>query len=377
MLTAYDENFCHQTTTTFDHVSDTSEYWRENQWACLYDETGEIFISAVFGVSPNRNVMDGSAQLTLNGKTQYTVRASRELRPNNADITVGPLAYEVIEGLHSVRWVLGENDQGISWDIVFESTMPPREEQPQFARSRGRVTENMCRWAQTGRVKGWVKVEGKTYQITPDKWIGHRDRSWGVRWHPNFNYAEAQLQPPEPFRGLTFDWNTFQFKDWWLLSQRRELFNGQRAHFSGGITYAYDLNKPATNLIDEKVEFELEPGTKQLKRGRIIYTTDMRDEIVIDFKVITTIYIHAAGYWPYKGFKLGAWMGENWTDSEKVDITDPAVVQTMEEAPLFMVECTCGDDTSTGMIQFGVHGNHYMYWPEGSDEKRSQAQGKA
>ena len=91
MLTAYDENFCHQTTTTFDHVSDTSEYWRENQWACLYDETGEIFISAVFGVSPNRNVMDGSAQLTLNGKTQYTVRASRELRPNNADITVGTL----------------------------------------------------------------------------------------------------------------------------------------------------------------------------------------------------------------------------------------------------------------------------------------------
>jgi hypothetical protein len=124
MLTAYDEHFCHQTPTTFDHVADSSEYWRENQWACIYDESGKIFISAVFGVSPNRNVMDSSAQLTIDGKTQYTIGASRELRPNNADIKVGPMEYQVIEGLHSVRWLLAENEYGISWDITFEASVP-------------------------------------------------------------------------------------------------------------------------------------------------------------------------------------------------------------------------------------------------------------
>lgn len=367
MLSKYDENFCHQTPTTFDHVADSSEYWRENQWACIYDVSGKIFISAVFGVSTNRNVMDASAQLTLDGKDQYTIRASRELRPNNANIEVGPMEYQIIEGLHSVRWILAENAYGISWDITFESTMPPREEIPQFDRSRGRLKENMCRWAQAGRASGWVKIEGKTYEVTPDKWVAHRDRSWGVRWHPNFNFAEMQLQPPEPFHGLTFDWNSLEFKDWWVLSQRREAHDGELVHFSGGISYSHEQNRPATNLIGEKVEFELIPGTKQLKSGTITYMTESFEEIVISFKVITSIFIHAAGYWPYKGFKLGAWMGENWIDGEKVDLNDPSEVKNMEEAPLFMVECQCGDEKGTGMIQFGVHGNHYMYWPKQTD----------
>ena len=364
MLSKYDEYFCHQTPTTFDHVADSGEYWRENQWACIYDKTGKIFISAVFGVSTNRNVMDASAQLTLDGKTQYTIRASRELRPNNADIAVGPMSYEIIEGLHSVRWVLAENEHGISWDITFEATMPPREEIPQFARSRGRLKENMCRWGQTGTATGWVKIEGETHVITPEAWKAHRDRSWGVRWHPNFNFAEMQLQPPEPFLGLTFDWNSLEFGDWWVLSQRREAHDGELVHFSGGITYAFHKDRPATRLVGEKVEFELVPDTKQLKSGRITYLTETGDEIIISFNVITAIFIHAAGYWPYKGFKLGAWMGEKWMDVEKVDISNPEVFRQMEEAPLFMVECQCGDEKGTGMIQFGVHGNHYMYWPK-------------
>jgi hypothetical protein len=55
-----------------------------------------------------------------------------------------------------------------------------------------------------------------------------------------------------------------------------------------------------------------------LKAGRIVYTTEDGNEIVITFNVITAILIHAAGYWLYKGFKLGAWMRENWIDGEKV-----------------------------------------------------------
>jgi hypothetical protein len=57
-------------------------------------------------------------------------------------------------------------------------------------------------------------------------------------------------------------------------------------------------------------------------------------------------------------------MGESWIDGENVDATDPEEISHMEEAPLFMVECQCGDDKGTGMIQFGVHGNHSMYWPK-------------
>lgn len=368
MLTKYDELFCHQTPTTFDHVADSGDGWRENMWACAYDVSGKIFLGAFFGVSTNRNVMDSCAQLTMDSKTQYNIRASRQLQPNNSEITVGPMSYEVIDGLRAVRWSLAENEYGISWDVRFDASMPAREEVPQFARSRGRLRENMCRWGQTGRAEGWVKVEGKTYEINPDTWVAHRDRSWGIRWHANIDAAAMGLQPPEPFLGLTFDWNILQFDDWCVLSQRREDYDGNVTYFSGGITYAFDKNRSATTLVDEKVEFELVPGTKQLKAGRIIYQTEDGAEIVITFKVISVIFIHAGGYWPYKGYRLGTWMGPNWIDGEKVDATDPEEIKKMEEGPTYMVECQCSDKKGTGMIQFGIHGNHHIYAPLQADQ---------
>lgn len=57
MLSAHDEMLCHQTTTTFDHVSDSGDNWRENVWCCAHDTSGKYFLSAHFGVSTNRNVM--------------------------------------------------------------------------------------------------------------------------------------------------------------------------------------------------------------------------------------------------------------------------------------------------------------------------------
>lgn len=37
------------------------------------------------------------------------------------------------------------------------------------------------RYAQTGRWSGWLEVDGTRHQVTPDRWWGSRDRSWGIR----------------------------------------------------------------------------------------------------------------------------------------------------------------------------------------------------
>lgn len=181
MLSKHDELLCHQTATTFDHVSDSSDNWRENVWCCAHDLTGRFFRSSHFGISTNRNVMDASGLLAVGRQTQYNVRASCELRPRNADVQVGPLAYSVVEGMKTVHWSLAENAYGMSWEVEFPARMPPHEELPQFARSRGRPTENIARYAQTGRAKGWLKVDGQTHEIRPAEWMAHRDHSWGVR----------------------------------------------------------------------------------------------------------------------------------------------------------------------------------------------------
>lgn len=363
MLSKYDELLCHQAPTTFDHVVDSGDNWRENVWICCHDTSGKFFLSSHFGVSPNRNVMDASGLLALDNQTQYNIRASRELRPRTDDVRVGPLSYQVVDGMKTIQWLLQENDYGISWEVEFQAHMPPHEELPQFARSRGRLTENICRYAQTGRAKGWVKVDGRTYDIRPDNWLAHRDHSWGVRWQHNL-YTEAQgYQPPVRQQGFLGDWHIFQFDDWSTCSSLREDHEGRVLHFTGGITYPGGDPKPELRLSGEEHDFQLVPGTRLLQGGRITCVAEDGSRREIRIRPIAIIYLQAAGYWPYKGFRLGRWMGPQWIDGERFDITDPTQMGEVSEAPTFIVECRCGDQVGHGMIQFGVYGKHARYAP--------------
>lgn len=363
MLSKYDEMLCHQTPTTFDHVADSGDNWRENVWICAHDLSGRHFISSHFGVSPNRNVMDASGLLAFENRTQVNVRASRELRGRPDEVSVGPLSYRVIEGMKTIHWALAENAQGISWEIEWQARMAPHEEEQQFARSRGRLTENIARYAQTGRARGWFKIDGQTHDIHPDTWMAHRDHSWGVRWQHNL-YTEAQgFQPPVRQQGFLGDWHIFQFKDWTVCSSLREDHNAEVLHFTGGIDYPLGSERPTLRLVSEDHDFDLIEGTRILQGGRIgcVAADGTRREITI--RPIAIIYLQAAGYWPYKGFRLGRWMGPDWIDGERFDISDPTQMTEVSEAPTFIVECRCGDEVGHGMIQFGVYGKHAKYAP--------------
>ena len=268
MLSRYDEMLCHQTPTTFDHVADSGDNWRENVWICAHDISGRHFISSHFGVSPNRNVMDASGLLAFENRTQVNVRASRELRPRVDEVSVGPLSYRVIEGMKTIHWALAENAQGLSWEIEWQARMAPHEEEQQFARSRGRLTENIARYAQTGRARGWFKIDGQTHDIHPDTWLAHRDHSWGVRWQHNL-YTEAQgFQPPVRQQGFLGDWHIFQFKDWTVCSSLREDHNAEVLHYTGGIDHPLGSDRPTLRLVSEDHHFELIEGTRILKGGR-------------------------------------------------------------------------------------------------------------
>jgi hypothetical protein len=363
MLSRYDEMLCHQTPTTFDHVVDSGDNWRENVWICAHDTSGRFFLSSHFGVSPNRNVMDASALLAVDRKTQYNIRTSRELRPRTDEVAVGPLSYHVAEGMRTLHWRLDENERGMAWEVEFQARMPPHEEEPQFARHRGRLTENISRYAQTGRAKGWVRVEGQTHDIRPDTWLAHRDHSWGVRWQHNL-YTEAQgFQPPEPLQGFLGDWHIFQFDDWSVCSSLREDHEGAVLHYTGGLSFPLGDPRPEVRLVRQEHDFELIPGTRLLQGGRITCFAADGSSRTVTIRPISIIYLQAAGYWPYKGFRLGRWMGPDWIDGEQFDISDPTRMTEVSAAPTFIVECRCGDQIGHGMVQFGVYGRHPRYAP--------------
>ena len=158
MITRYDELFCHQAVSTFDRPGTSAREWTERAWTQVHDTGGTAHIAAGLGYYPNRNITDAFACFTIRDEKQYIVRASRELRPDIDTQRVGPFRYENVQPLRKVRFVLDENEYGLSYDFVVEGTSPLFEEVTQHQVERGRLKEDIKRMVQSGRPTGWIKA---------------------------------------------------------------------------------------------------------------------------------------------------------------------------------------------------------------------------
>ena len=68
MLSPQDDLLGHQTPTTFNHVASSDDRWTERYWysAAPIDVPG-VVLDLGLGWSPNRNVMDAFAGVTVDG----------------------------------------------------------------------------------------------------------------------------------------------------------------------------------------------------------------------------------------------------------------------------------------------------------------------
>jgi hypothetical protein len=190
----------------------------------LINPEEELFV--VFGLGQYPNLATQDAFLLVRYKDEHHVlRASRELG-DRSDISVGPMRIEVLEGLKKLRIVIDDNELGITMDVVYEGVHQPHLEPRHLIRKQGRVLFDTMRYAQLGRWTGQLTIKGKSFDITPDKWIGSRDRSWGVR-----PVGEAEPQGiHEGTPSMEGMWNYFpvMFKDFSLLYILNETSDGQR-----------------------------------------------------------------------------------------------------------------------------------------------------
>jgi hypothetical protein len=133
------------------------------------------------GQYPNLGVADAFA-LVRRGDEHRVVRASRELGADRLDTSVGPFRVEVVEGLRTLRCSLDAPEHGLAYDLTWHGYVPAFEEPRHTDRSvTGRAFLDACRLAQLGSWTGWLDVDGDRIEVTPDRWWGSRDRSWGIR----------------------------------------------------------------------------------------------------------------------------------------------------------------------------------------------------
>lgn len=181
-LVREDELLVHQTTDTFGTVGQSERSWTEKVWLSAYAADGSLQADFGLGLYPNRGVVDAFGGVSR-GREQWTVRASRELGADGS-ATVGPLRYEVVEPLSTVRVVLEENDVvPVRFDCTFHGAVPAALEERELKRSADgrRIDSDIVRFHQAGTASGWIEVEGARTELDAS-WVAGRDRSWGVRY---------------------------------------------------------------------------------------------------------------------------------------------------------------------------------------------------
>jgi len=207
MLTKADDYPIHQTAEPIAYAG-TDRNFYDRYFFNGYTPDGSVFFAAALGVYPALNVMDGAFCVVVDG-VQHNLRASRVLGMERMDTRVGPLHIEVVEPLRSLRVRVDKNEHGIAADVTFRSRAPAIEE-PRFTRRIGpRTIMDYTRLTQNGSYTGWIEVKGRRIAID-ERFLGTRDRSWGIRPVGAQDSQPVAPPPPPQFYWL---WAPMNFED--------------------------------------------------------------------------------------------------------------------------------------------------------------------
>lgn len=371
-LVAADEDFSHQIVETHASVLHSDHSWTEKVCGMACARDGSLSVNFGFGKYVNRNVVDGYGGASR-GVEQWTVRASRALSADPDRVDAGPLRYEVVEPLRRVRVRLEPNDvQPLAYDLWLEGVVPCVVEEREDRRTLTgyRRSADQIRYHQTGVARGWVELQGRRLEVTPDTWIMTRDHSWGLR--PAVGAPLTDLQPDpmdaHPPRVLAV-WNpalftgrdgaSCAFHQYYLL-YAGEGWRHERAQ--GGFEFA-DGRRELVQRIEPRLRFD--PRNRRLLGGE--FALDMADgrQRVLAVRTLggTGFHLGAGLYHGFDGHYHGQWRGPLLVEGEYfADCSTPLAAARLNQFRDCLVELrdVASGEVGLGNCQTWVQGR----WPE-------------
>ena len=359
-LVAADEFFHHQVVETHASVGSTDPSWTEKVCGAVFANDGSLAVGFGFGKYVNRNVVDGYGGVSQ-GLAQWTVRASRALSSHPDGVDVGPLRYEVQAPLQRVRVVLERTQvQPIAYDLLLEGLVPCMLEDREDRRTLTgyRRTADQIRYHQVGTARGWVEVEGRRPEVTPETWTMTRDHSWGIR--PGVGAPLPDLEPDpmdaasprvlavwNPLRFRSADGRSYAFHQYFL----RYAGDGwQHERVQGGFEFA-DGRREGVRSLEPRLRFE--PRNQRLLGGEFHLTLRDGTPRVWPVRVLgdTGFHLGAGLYHGLDGRFHGQWRGPLQVEGEHVaDCSTPEAVARLNQFRDALIEVR---DPVTGDIGIG------------------------
>jgi hypothetical protein len=347
-----------------DHVFTGDRNFYDRYYFNAHTLDGRVFLVVAMGLYPNVGVIDAFATVAIDGKTQYIVRASRELGSDRMNTKVGPIGIEVIEGLRKLRVYTEPNEHGLSFDMTFEGTTPSFEEPHFFKRNGNRVMMDYTRLTQTGRWTGKLNVAGTTYDVDPVNWWGGRDRSWGIR--PVGGGEPPSAPPPgNPPGGFFWLWSPIQFPEAGIMYTCSEETDGRRWHSAAELVHAYAKNQQAESLAVVAHDLKMISGSRRFDGGTLRLVRHDGAPVTVTVVPKTTLYMAGAGYAYLGGWRHGQYHGPLVVEGETWDLTDeqllPRISGQTETVCDYIVEGLGDIGTGHGIFEFLVLGAYEPY----------------
>ena len=337
-LLAADEGFNHQIVDTFAAVGSTDLSWTEKVCAMAAARDGSLQLGFGLGKYTNRDVIDGYGGISR-GVEQITVRASRRLSSDPERTVIGPLRYEVVEPLHKIRFILEPNTcQPIAFDWLFEATVAPQVEPRAQIYRTYRLASDLVRWHQTGVCSGWVEVDGRRTEMTPDTWVSTRDHSWGPRWDVGIPLAD--LVPSDPFEHASFRfiWCPVYMErpdgSRYALFLRYEIFHAPGLEHKGVDAAVEYPDGHVDRIVDIIPELTFDPRNRRLRGGTLHCTMADGSARPLQVKAVSDTGFHLGTglYFGFDGHHHGEWRGEIHVDGERIaDCSTPETARRVHQ----------------------------------------------
>jgi len=317
MVGHLDEYPIHQVPLPVAWAGTSDRHFYDRCYLNAHDRTGEIFLVTGLGYYPNLGTKDAFV-LVRRSDRQVALHLGDAIDDDRLHQQVNGYRIEVLEPLRRLRLVL-EETEGIALDLTWEGSFDVLQEQPHVMRSGSRVTLDAQRFAQVGTWEGTLVLDGEEIAVTRDRWVGTRDRSWGIR-----PVGESAPQGrPLDFDGMWWLYVPVRFDDFAIVLILQEEPSGFRT--LNDCTRVWKDGR-VEQLGWPHVEVRYASGTRTPTHASIDCTTPDGAPVHLEVESLLAVPLHVGGgYGGDPDWLHGMWKGEGFAERRDYDIASSEV----------------------------------------------------